>query len=122
MYEKESSNEGNRETGIILALHDLGRKHEFEDRFKTFLSNDSETDLVAGMYAWIGMNDEAFDWLDKMLAQDGPKSIRYTESGFFRNLRSDPRWPGFAEKHGYRERFSAAIEFNFELPPGVALD
>jgi len=103
-------------------LHDLGRTDEFEIRFKTFLSDDSHTGFVAGIYAWIGMNDEAFDWLDKMLAQDGPESIQNTESEIFRNLRSDPRWLAFAEKHGYRARYSEAIEFNFELPPGVTLD
>ena len=103
-------------------MHDLGRRDEFEVRFKAFLSHDSHTGFVAGIYAWIGMHDEAFDWLDKMLAKDGPESIRRTESETFRNLRSDPRRPAFAEKHGYRARHSEAIEFNLELPPGVTLD
>jgi len=120
--EKESGDGFRCERGIILALHDLGRNDEFETRFKTFLSDDSHTSFVASIYAWIGMNDEAFDWLDKMLAQNGPESIRNTESEFFRNLRLDPRWPAFAEKHGYRARYSEAIEFNLELPPGVTLD
>ncbi|MCH7981917.1 MAG: hypothetical protein IID59_10470 [Proteobacteria bacterium] len=113
---------GGGERGIILALHDLGREDEFETRFEQIRIDDVRTYDIAIVYAWIGMNDEAFDWLDKMLAQDGPESIRRTESELFRNLKSDPRWPAFAEKHGYRQRNSEAIEFNFELPPGVTLD
>lgn len=120
--QKESGDGFSCERGIILALHDLGRRDEFEVRFKTLLSDDSHTSLVAGIYAWIGMNDEAFDWLDKIIAQDGPESIRRTRSELFKNLKSDPRWPAFADKHGYRQRNSEAIEFNFELPPGVTLD
>ena len=121
-YEKVSGAEFNAERGVILALHDLGRMDEFEIQFKTFLSDDSHARLIAEIYAWIGMNDDAFDWLDKMLAQDRPESIRRTESELFRNLRLDPRWPAFAEKHGYRARYSEAIEFNLELPPGVTLE
>ena len=121
-FERKPGAGVDRERGIILALHDLGRTDEFEVRFKAFLSDDSHTRPIAEIYAWIGMHDEAFDWLDKMLAKDGPESIRRTESETFRNLRSDPRWPAFAEKHGYRAIHSEAIEFNLELPPGVTLD
>ena len=121
-FENGSSDEVYRERGIILALHDLGRTDEFEIRFKTFMSDDRHTRPIAEIYAWIGMNDDAFDWLDKMLAQDGPESIWHTQSEIFKNLRSDPRWPAFAEKHGYRARYSEAIEFNFELPAGVTTD
>ncbi|MCH7898961.1 MAG: hypothetical protein IIC62_06420 [Proteobacteria bacterium] len=121
-FENELLSSGGGERGIILALHDLGREDEFETRFEQFRIDDVRTYDIAIVYAWIGMNDEAFDCLDKMLAQDGPESIPRTESELFRNLKSDPRWPAFAEKHGYRQRNSEAIEFNFELPPGVTLD
>jgi len=121
-FENETIATGGPELGIILALHDLGRTDEFETRFDQIRIDDGNTDDIASIYAWIGMNDEAFKWLDKMVAEDGPESLRRVYRDFFKNLLSDPRWPAFIKKHGYVEVDFEAIEFDFELPPGVVLD
>jgi tetratricopeptide (TPR) repeat protein len=110
-----------RELGIILALHDLGRSDDFEARFEQFRIDNNASD-IASVYAWIGMNEQAFEWIEKMVAEEGPESLRHVYRDFFRNLQTDPRWPALVKKHGYVENDFDAIEFNFELPAGVTTD
>ena len=110
------------EMGKIMALHDLGRMDEFEERFAGLRDNDANAENIARIYAWTGNNDKAYEWLDTMIAVDGPDSLRRVQGDFYRNLLADPRWRVLRDQHGYDDKPAEAIEFNFSLPPGVALD
>lgn len=121
-FESESLRVDERELGIILALYDLGRTDDFETRFEQFRIDDKRTYDIATVYAWSGMNDQAFEMIDKLVAEEGPESLRHVYRDSFKNLRSDPRWPALVKKHGYVEDDFEAIEFNFELPAGVTTD
>jgi tetratricopeptide (TPR) repeat protein len=120
-FEQESS-AGLREMGMIMALHDLGRMDEFEERFAGLRDNDADAESIARIYSWVGNNDKAFEWLDKMIAADGLDSLQRAQGEFYENITSDPRWRVLRDKYGYEDEPVEAIEFNYSLPPGVALD
>jgi len=121
VFEQESD-AGLRDMGVIMALHDLGRMDEFEERFASLRGDEPDAESIARIYAWIGNNDEAFEWLDTMIAADGPDSLRGVRGGFFEKIISDPRWRVLRDKYGYEDEPVEVIEFNYSLPPGVALD
>jgi tetratricopeptide (TPR) repeat protein len=126
-FEMESE-DGNREMGTIMALHDLGRMDEFETRFAS-LRNDAEggrdAEGIAQIYAWIGSNDEAFEWLDKMVAFGGSEMLAQIGGDLYAKIEPDPRWSALREKYGYHDKPIEpveAIEFRYTLPTGVSND
>ena len=126
-FELESL-EGNREMGTIMALHDLGRMDEFETRF-AILRNDAESggeaEAIARIYAWIGSNDEAFEWLNKGVELDGPKILAQIDTDLYAKIKPDPRWRTLRDKYVYHDEPIEpveAIEFRYTLPTGVSND
>lgn len=121
-FEKELS-ENERKIGIILALHDLGRTDEFTDQFSR-LRNDSENaEAIARVYAWVGSNDKAFEWLDQMIALDGPERLSGIDrQSIYTKIKPDPRWRTLLEQYGYYEKPHTAVEFQFTLPLGMSTE
>ncbi len=117
-------NEWNRAVARAMALHDLGRQAEFGDMIASLTTEwgDEHPYAVAEMYAWIGDNDSAFDWLDEAYRSDN----RYGRDGYwfahnifnplYRNLHGDPRWDAMRERVGMSAERLAAIEFEVDLP------
>lgn len=120
-YQKELSDNG-RESGIIMALHDLGRLDEFESRFDRFRT-DADTRDIAKIYIWTEHDDKAFVWIDKVIAETGPEILRqFLGSGLTSKIESDPRWHALLNRYGYIEQSADEIEFQFILPPGVSVE
>ncbi len=105
----------------IFALHDLGRMQEFEEEFARLRSDsDRNPEAIARIYAWIGNNDLALEWLDKAVAREGSGFLRYVgDGGFYNKLARDPRYDALLRKHGQHPDQREVIPFNF-TPPGVA--
>jgi tetratricopeptide (TPR) repeat protein len=105
--------------GTAIALHDLGRREEFEAVLRKLherSENDSPGEL-ATVYAWIGNDDKAFEYLDKEYSKDRASLSRMVHYPVFRNLHSDPRWQAVLHRLGISDEQLAAI--GFELPPTV---
>ncbi len=121
-FEMESL-DGNREMGTIMVLHDLGRMDEFETRFAS-LRNDAQgngyAESIARIYAWVGDNDKAFEWLDKMIALDGPGMVRHIDIPLYVKIMPDPRWRALRDKYGFHDEPVGVIEFSYTLPTSVS--
>lgn len=102
--------------GIAIALHDLGRREEFETALASLHEKEEEypTDL-ATVYAWIGESDKAFKYLDKEYSIDRSSLSRIMRYPVFRNLHDDPRWQALLHRLGMSDEQLA--EINFQLPP-----
>ena len=122
-FQKEID-EDTREYATTFALHDLGRMEEFEVRFAKLRENDDGqgAESIARMYAWMGDNDKAFEWLDIMVDTLGPEWVDVIDTDYYQKIKSDPRWRALREKHGYSDVPVEGIEIEITLPPGVALD
>jgi hypothetical protein len=111
--------DGNREMGTIMALHDLGRNAEFEARFAGFRNDSTSAESVARIYAWIGDNDKAFEWLNRMVETLGPESVGRIDTDLYAKLKSDPRWSRLRSKHGIEDDPDETIDFTYSLPAGA---
>lgn len=121
-FQKELD-EGTRDYAIIFALHDLGRMEEFESRFaEKRQDGDQGAEGIARIYAWMGNNDKAFEWLDKAVDEEGPYLVGIINTDYYEKIKSDPRWRALREKHGYFDDQIEAIEIEVTLPPGVTID
>ena len=104
--------------GTALALHDLGRKAEFEAALKELQegSGDKWPSEVAMVYAWIGDKDAAFQWLDKEIEVNGTYGwTQIPDDPHFRNLIDDPRWQALLTRVGVSDSQLAAIDFKVDL-------
>lgn len=109
--------------GIILSLHDLGRMDEFQARFAEMREDpDQSVESVARVYAWIGDNDQAFNWLEKMVELDGPETLAYIDTDFYDKIKPDPRWRELRARYGYADDMHEEIEINVTLPAGVTVE
>lgn len=120
-FENELS-DGNRELGATMALHDLGRMVEFESRFAKYRNDNGNAESIARIYAWIGNNDKAFEWLDEMVAVQGPELLRLIDTDLYEKIKTDPRWRALRDKYGYHDEPVEAVKFKYTLPPGVSID
>jgi tetratricopeptide (TPR) repeat protein len=121
-FEKELD-EGTRSYARIFALHDLGRMEEFEAEFAEKIDEGNEgAEGIARVYAWIGDNDKAFEWLDIMVETSGADYVEIIDTDYYERIKSDPRWRALREKHGYYDVSVEGIEIEITLPPGVTVD
>jgi len=120
-FEKEVIGAG--ELGAVMALHDLGRMVEFEERFAgLYDEDDPNPEGVARVYAWIGNNDKAFEWLDKAVEIHGSRIVGSIDTDYYEIIKSDPRWRALREKHGHYDVPVEDVEIKITLPPGVTID
>ncbi len=104
--------------GSLMALHDLGRLHEFEEEFAKFRANkDQHPEGVARIAAWTGNHDLALESLEKAIKQEGPEFLLSLSSGFYDKLKLDPRYDALLSKYGQHPDMREKIPFNF-TPPG----
>lgn len=106
--------------GRALALHDLGRQSEFEAEFQSMLQAPvPPREPIARVYAWTGQNDLAFEWLERMVEQAGPQSIRLVKTDLYSRLMADPRWQQFLQKYGQEDAPPPEVVFNPPYPEEV---
>ncbi len=117
-FEKEVL-DGNREMGITMALHDLGRQADFESRFAALREGNANSESIARIYAWIGERDLAFEWLDRMAREDGSEMVGNIDTDLYEKIKTDPRWEALRAAHGFGAVDNENIEFSFTLPAGA---
>ena len=108
--------------GSIMALHDLDRIEEFESRFARFRDGIDGNEGVARIYAWIGDNDKAFAWLDKMIETDGSEMVRLINTDLYAKIKTDPRWQKMRSAHGFDDSAIETVDFTYSLPHGAAIN
>lgn len=106
----------------LFALHDLGRREEFEAEFREWLA-EGEIDAQghedqARIYAWTGQNDKAFMELERMVEAMGPESAETVLLDLYARLRPDPRWQAFLDRYGVRDEI-VNVEFDPPFPPDM---
>ena len=71
---------------------------------------------IAGIYAYRGETDRAFEWLEKEIERySGLDGSALTEP-FFRTLKSDPRWSAMLEREGKSPALLDSIRLDIRLP------
>jgi adenylate cyclase len=111
---------GPGELGRLMALHDLGRQDEFELEFTQMIEKESHNpEGIARVYAWTGQNDAAFEWLERMVAQESAGYAAAVKTDLYEPIKSDPRWQVFLEENGVTDEDMSHIEFNPQLPAAV---
>ena len=105
-----------RVKGTALALYELGRLDEFEEKFTELREGwgDRWPIEIAHVYAWTGDVDAAFPLIEKDFEINGPGGVMVDP--FFVSLHDDPRWQPLLEKAGVSEEQLAKIEFVVDLP------
>jgi hypothetical protein len=92
---------------------------EFEEEFARLRSDsDRSPEGIARVYAWIGNNDLALEWLEKLVETEGSEELRLlSDGGFYSRLARDPRFDALLRKHGQHPDQREVIPFKF-TPPG----
>jgi len=103
-----------------MTLYTLGRREEFELTLAELVTTrDEEAPYeIAGVYAWTGDLDAAFDWLDRGLQGLDDTSLRVRfpiGDPFLEPLHDDPRWETMWARIGFGAERLAAVEFR--IPP-----
>jgi hypothetical protein len=96
----------------------LGRKAEADEAFAALIAK-YEKDApfnVAHDYAFCGNADNAFEWLDKALADKDPGVAEIVAENLFAPIHSDKRWLPFLRKIGMAPEQRAKIAFKVTLP------
>ena len=95
-----STSEVFRLTGVAVSQHELGHPQESQRALDTLIAGSSHSAAyqIAGIYAWRGEKDRAFEWLERAYAQgDGGLTLLKVDT-LLRKLHGDPRWPAFLKK------------------------
>lgn len=120
-FEKDVDEAGDS-IGAIMALHDLGRTEEFESRFSRFRDEEKNEESIARIYAWIGDNDKAFEWLDKAIESDGPNLVAWIDTDLYDKIKPDPRWQALRDRYGVRDVPRDEVKFDYSLPAGASIE
>ena len=107
-----------RLVGLAMIYHALGRNADSEAILQRVLAMD-ERDWsynFAYVHAYLGRDDEAFEWLEKAVEYGDAGLPDLPEARLFRSLHDDPRWLPFLESIGKSPAQLAAIEFDVTFP------
>ncbi len=92
---------GYRNCELAIDYFALGRNEDSDRALTELLSRGPQWAFqFACVYAYRGMNDKAFECLEKGLACHDAGIMQTRVVPTFRNLQSDPRWPIFLKKIG----------------------
>lgn len=103
--------------GITIAHHALGNEVEFKSSLDELIAGWGQVSpsAVADVYAYIGDNEAAFEWLDKSLYFD-LRSMTLHTSPLLIDLHDDPRWNSLLTKMGTSRDQLEAYNLRMELP------
>jgi eukaryotic-like serine/threonine-protein kinase len=89
-----------RLTGLACIRHSAGDFAGSEQVLQQLIAEDSGTVTVqiAGVYAWRGENDAAFEWLERAYAEHDPGLGDIQADTLLKPLHGDPRWKPFLKK------------------------
>jgi tetratricopeptide (TPR) repeat protein len=108
--------------GYVAALHDLGRHEEAAEelakQIELFETGEGTAEGIARMYAWLGDNDKAFEYLE-MATKQNPDTPVGLGSDFYVKIKNDPRWDELLSRYGIVTWDNLDIEFNPQLPEEI---
>ena len=83
-----------------MAYHAMGQQKESDIALRELIAKDGARMpyLVATVYAFTNRPDQAFEWLDRALAQRAGDIIGTKVDPFLKSLRIDPRYAAFLKK------------------------
>ena len=86
--------------GLSVVQHALGNPAESTLALQQLIDQhgDDAAYQVAGVHAYRGDSEQAFEWLEKTYAQRDPGLIYMKMDPLLQSLHSDPRWLPFLEK------------------------
>jgi len=104
-----------------FALYSLGRFDEFKSVLNQRLSSNSDTGAegTARLYAWSNQRDKAFEWLEKMIVEQGEESANFVKTELYGPIKSDPRWQAFLEEYGAEDKGRLKVRFEPQYPPAL---
>ena len=105
--------------GMPMAWHALGRQRESDDSLQALIKTHAADAAfnIAYVFATRGEFDEAFEWLDRAVAQSDPGLSDIAVEVAFIPMRNDPRWLPLLEKLGRSPKQLAAVKFAPVMPP-----
>jgi len=116
----EAEKDEGAEVGYIAALHDLGRHDEAQGMLarQTLKKDEGMAEAIARMYAWLGDNDKAFEYLE-MAMMENPNVATSLGTDFYNRIKGDPRWDELLSRYGIVTWDQLDIEFNPALPEEI---
>lgn len=117
---EQEQSETYRVQGAALALHALGRDDEYAAKLLELEKRWGEKSpaALAGVYAFAGDADAAFQWLDRAVEQRDISLGWIFQMPYFSPVHGDPRWTRFLEQIGVSPAYLDGIEFEVQLPAG----
>jgi len=90
-------------------LYMMGKEIEAQTIINELLetSADEAPGAMAGVYAWRGEGDSAFEWLERAYEQHDARPDAFLGNLFWRKLTGDRRYSAFVEKIGLLEEWKA---------------
>ncbi len=104
--------------GLPMAYHALGRKADSDVALAALIAKyekDAPSN-IAGVYAYRGEADKAFEWLDKAVEYGDGGLAEIVAENLFDKIHADPRWLPFLRKIGKAPEQLAKIEFKVTPP------
>jgi tetratricopeptide (TPR) repeat protein len=103
--------------GLPMAYHAMDRKAESDTALKALIATYEKDAAgnIAGVFAFRGEKDPAFDWLEKERAM-GSTFAEILCDPLYRNLHDDARWLPFLRSVGKAPEQVGKIEFKVALP------
>lgn len=111
----------NRNFARAFALYSLGRLGEFEEILASLLESRPKTapESIARLYAWSNQPDEAFEWLEIMITEQGVEWASNVKTDLYNPIKFDPRWQAFLKKYGADDEEFPNIKFKPQYPPAL---
>jgi TolB-like protein len=107
-----------RKFARAFALYSLGRIDEFESILEEFTSGSgASSEGIARLYAWSNRPDESFEWLERMVVEQGEESAMLIKTALYEPIKSDSRWEAFLEKYGAEDKDRFNVKFEPQYPP-----
>jgi serine/threonine protein kinase/tetratricopeptide (TPR) repeat protein len=103
--------------GLPMAYHALGRKAESDTALSGLIAKYEKDAAgnIAGVFAFRGERDRAFEWIEKELKNGGTFAEVLVDPTYI-NLYNDPRWLPFLRKVGKAPQQVDKVEFKVKLP------
>jgi TolB-like protein/Tfp pilus assembly protein PilF len=103
---------------LPLVYYALGRVDESDAVLAELIEKYEKEAAVniAAIYAYRSQRDQAFNWLNRAVAENDPGLSEVLNDPLFSSLYDDPRWQSFLERIGRSPSQLEAIEFDVTLP------
>jgi len=86
--------------GSAIVLYDLGRDAESDALIERLIASDVSPARIAGIYAYRGDFDAAFEWLERAYYDHDDEMVEIRMFAAFDPMHGDPRWESLLEKTG----------------------